>query len=258
MCRYLDTVETVTTTLLSNYVGYEETRPLLVQEIYDHDDPDLEAVLNVYRSIFKPGPTTALSEDFIQALSAAMSNDERFNYHLWGLRSSFKGKIEGMASFFTFTSAGFGGYLALTEALKGGGRLRLLLARIEAQMLKDCRDCSGWLIECEPRGQELIFEHVGFHKIAMTYRQPPMNGQPLYDLADAPILHLMYKDFGCQYSEPKLSCEKFLNAVEWIYRIVYEIEIPINSIFFQDVKNQTLAFTNGFLAFRTSKSIRLV
>jgi len=65
-----------------------------------------------------------------------------------------------------------------------------------------------------------------------------MAGMPWCDLADAPILRFMYKEFGCHYQEPKLSCEVFLNAVEWVFRVVYHIETPISSIFFQDIKQQ--------------------
>lgn len=207
MRRHLDAVDTVSITPLANYVGHDVTKPLLVQEVTGIDDPDLDAVLNVYQHTFSEGVVTALTDDFITSLSASNARDAGFNYHLWALRAAPDSAIEGMASFFTFTDAGFGGYVALTGALRGNGRLRLLLARIEEQMLKDDKNCHGWLIECEPHGQELIFEHVGFREIAVTYRQPSMAGMPLYDLADAPILRLMYKEFGCQYQEPKLSCE---------------------------------------------------
>jgi GNAT superfamily N-acetyltransferase len=252
MSRYLDSVEKVSITPLAIYVGHDVTRPLLVQEIAVIDDPDLDEILHVYKNSFSDSPVTAYTDDFINTLSKASSKTAGFNYHLWGLRSEPDRAIEGMASFFTFENAGFGGYVTLTGALKGNGRLRLLLARIEEQMLKDVKNCHGWFIECEPKGQELIFDHLGFHEIAVTYRQPPMSGQPLYDLEDAPDLRIMYKEFGCQYSEPKLRCEAFMNAIDWIFRTVYFIESPKDSVFFQDVQKQVLNFQDGFLSYRKS------
>ncbi|MEQ1638434.1 MAG: hypothetical protein ABL903_17315 [Methylococcales bacterium] len=167
-----------------------------------------------------------------------------------GLRVAADSAIEGMASFFTFEEAGFGGYVALTGALKGSGRLRLLLARIEEQMLKDGRGCQGWFIECEPKGQELIFEHLGFREVAITYRQPPMSGQPFYALADAPALRLMYKEFGCRYDKPELSCETFMNAVEWIFGAVYRLEKIKDSMFFNDIQQQIRNFEKGLIVFK--------
>ena len=252
MSRYLDSVEKVSITPLANYVGHDVTRPLLVKEVVTIDDPEFDEILQVYNNSFSDSPVTAYTDDFINLLSTENSNSAGFNYHLWGLRSAPERAIEGMASFFTFQNAGFGGYVALTGALKGNGRLRLLLARIEEQMLRDGKNCHGWYIECEPKGQELIFEHLGFHEIAINYQQPPMSGQPLYNLADSPDLRLMYKEFGCQYNEPRLSCEEFMNAVDWIFRAVYFIENPKDSVFFQDIQQQVYNFQDGFLLFKKS------
>lgn len=246
MSRYLNNVDTVSITPLANYLGHDDTKPLFVQSVTDITHPDLNGVLNVYRNSFSEGQVTAHTDDFIAALSATNSKDAGYNYHLWALRPAPESAIEGMASFFTFADAGFGGYVTLAGALKGSGRVRLLLARIEEQMLKDGKNCHGWFIECEPQGQELIFEHLGFREIAVTYRQPPLAGQAIYELADAPILRLMYKDFGCNYTEPKLDCETFLNAVESIFCIVYHVENPRNSMFFQNIQQQVLDCQEGF------------
>ncbi len=252
MARYLDDVDTVNTIPLRSYVGYDDTKPLAIEEITSIDHPDIDNALTVYHCSFSDSPVTALSDDFKNAISASSSGEELFNFHFWSLRSAPENPVEGMASFFTFPNAGFGGYLTLSGTLKGNGRLRLLLARMEELMIKDNKNASGWYIECEPHGQHLIFNHLGFREIAINYRQPPLEGQPKYDLAETPDLRLMYKDFGNNYHEPQIKRDEFLNSIEWVYRIVYKVPQPKQSLFFQDMEKQVAAFKDGFVIFRQS------
>ncbi|WP_411727910.1 hypothetical protein, partial [Methyloglobulus sp.] len=182
--------------------------------------------------------------------------DNRISTHstiiFWALRSAPGNAVEGMASFFTLPNAGFGGYLTLTGTLRGNGRLRPLLARMEEQMIKDGKAADGWYIECEPHGQERIFNHLGFREIDINYRQPPLGGQPSYGLDDTPDLRLMYKKFGNNYNDPAISYDEFLKAIEWIYRIVYHVKQPQQSLFIQDIEEQVVDCKDGLINFRSS------
>ncbi|MGZ8161977.1 MAG: GNAT family N-acetyltransferase [Methylobacter sp.] len=247
MSRYLDSVDTIDVIPLGNYVGYDDTKPMSIEAITSIDHPDLDAVLNVYRNSFAEGLVTATANDFKTAVSC--SGKEEFHYHLWALRFSSENSVEGMSSFFTFPDAGFGGYLTLTGSLHGTGRLRLLLARMEEQMIKDSKSAQGWYLECEPQGPYLIFRQLGFREVAITYRQPPLEGNFPYGLDDSPVLRLMYKDFGISYDKPVLSCDEFLTDIEWIYRVVYHIKQPQQSVFFQDIEKQVSDCQDGLISF---------
>ena len=83
---------------------------------------------------------------------------------------------------------GFDGYLALGPALRGRGYLRPVLARIEAQMVRDCRGVRGWLIECADGSTTARFTRVGFRPVPVPYRQPALGGAG----PPGPPLELLY------------------------------------------------------------------
>ncbi len=48
----------------------------------------------------------------------------------------------------------------------------------------------------------------------------------------------MYKEFGGNFEPPRIPTAVFLNALSWIFRVVYQIDEPEASEFYQDVRRQ--------------------
>src|SRR5204862_5379481 len=148
MQRDLRASAMVSTIPLTRYVGRDPARPLDVHEIAGANDADLDAALAVYQRAFPAGPTAVEPAVLRHALERRPQGSEPSAYHLWALRAKADSAVEGMASFFTLPTAGFGGYLTLDGSLRGTGRLRPLVARIEERMLRDDLDARGWYAEC--------------------------------------------------------------------------------------------------------------
>jgi GNAT superfamily N-acetyltransferase len=211
---------------LAAYVGEDAARPLQVREVESDTDPDLEATLAAYTQAFAPGPTTVTPEEFRRALAERRTRREPgATYHLWALRSAAGGPVGGMTSFFGLPGAGFGGYIALGPGLRGTGRLPLLLARIERQLVQDRLGARGWYIECERTASAIgRFRRAGFHEIAVDYRQPDLSPS-----VAGPVgvpLALLYKDFGAHYATPAVPVDDFRAALAHIYRVVYRVAAP--------------------------------
>lgn len=231
MARCLAARPAVPTMRLDAYVGRDPARPLVVTEVTGEAEPDFAAALAVYRAAFPAGAAAVEPAGFAAALRRApRSGDGR--YHLWALRREPEGPVLGMASFFAFPCAGFGGYAAFAPGLRGTGRLPLLLARIEERMRRDAPEARGWYIECETAAQAAIFRKTGFHELAIDYVQPPLPGGGTVRLA------LLYKPFGRGHEPPALGCGEFLDAVEPILRVVYDIAAPRGCPFFAGIERQ--------------------
>jgi hypothetical protein len=241
MARYLDPRDAVDLIPLDRYVGHDPARPFLVHEISTAEDEDLPALRALYRACF-PDRATAVAESAIGVGPRGVSRRcADHAYHLWALRGAASGPVAGLVSFFTLPGSGFGGYVALGPPLRGTGRLPLVLARVEAQMLRDGFGATGWYVEC---GDEAVASLVraGFYEVALAYRQPPLSpGGP------APGLHLLYKSFGRAYEAPKLEGEKLLEATRQIYRVVYAIDRPEDSDLYWNLARQVPA---GVVPFR--------
>jgi hypothetical protein len=205
---------------LPHYIGRDDERPLAICEINSGNDPDLDRVLAVYAQSF-PGRATDISPELFRDAVMAGHTDGTRRYHLWAVRSDPAQRVEGMASFFTFPEAGFGGYVTLIGSLRGTRRFPLLLARCEEQMVRDNLGAGGWYIECDPR-REAQFAGLGFHAVDCDYRQPPLPGA-VQTPESSPALRLMYKDFGRHYEPPLVARTRFLAAVRRILSIVYGI-----------------------------------
>jgi GNAT superfamily N-acetyltransferase len=222
MQRYLRARSTVETIPLARYVGRDPARPLDVHEILDANDPDLSATLGVYERAFPVGPTAVESAALRQALGRRHQASEKYAYHLWALRATAGGLVEGMTSFFTFPTAGFGGYLTLGGSLRGTSRLRPLVARIEERMLRDDLDARGWYAECRRDSPEaIVLGRVGFFEVALTYRQPRLEQTASAGAAEGAELVLLYKEFGRRYAAPRLRRDVLLESLGWVFRIVY-------------------------------------
>lgn len=240
MRRYLDAHAEVSIQSLGAYVGRDPAKPLHVREVGGPDDADAGAVLAVYRDCFPAGPAAVRPEEFTRAAHQS-------GYHLWAIRRKERGRVEGMASFFGFEAAGFGGYVALAGSLRRTGRFALLLARIEEQMRRDAAGARGLYIECDP-AKEPFFRHFGFFTVDCTYRQPPLSGREQYAVSDAPPLVLMYKDFGRNYGSPAVSVSDFLTTMRAIFRLVYDA--PEGSPFYADLEAQASSWMSKTIRFR--------
>jgi len=231
MARHLDGRAQVALVPLDHYAGYDRARPFVIREI-TAGDADLPAVRAIYEAHFRDGASAMEAAALGSEPAGASRRRDDHAYHLWALRPTPEAPVAGLASFFTLADTGFGGYIALAPPLRGTGRLPLLLARIETQMVRDRFGASGWYIEC---GDAVLatFGRVGFYEVAIPYRQPPLRpGGP------APVLHLLYKPFGRVYAPPTLSGAALLASLRRIQRVVYAIDRPEGEAVYRDLARE--------------------
>jgi len=231
---------------LARYVGHDPAAPLSVHEITG-DGQDLAGVEALYASVFPPGATVVDPTAFRRMVedNGRLAPDVR--YHLWALRERPGAPVSGMVSFFSLPGVGFGGYLALGTPLRGQGKLRSVVARVEEQMRRDNTRARGWLIECEPEGDALrIFGRLGFREIALDYRQPPLPGRG----DDAPRLALAYKAFGAVYAPADLVRDELYEAVRSVFATVYGIDTPERHPILVDLEAQIRAWPTSAVKWR--------
>ena len=148
MCEFLPDKGPVKLMSFSDYLGWgAETAHLHINEVVNASDPELNEAIKVYGQVFKHGDTAIASDDFRNAFATGgLAYRREYRYHLWTVRSNTGdcnggdrgiGPCEGMVSFLTMPSAGFGGYLGLLPSLGGRGMLPGLIARIEKRMVRD-------------------------------------------------------------------------------------------------------------------------
>jgi hypothetical protein len=231
---------------LARYVGYDPAASLSITEITGAGQ-DLASVLAVYASAFPPGATVIDPTAFRRAVACRGGLGPDVRYHLWALREAPAAPVGGMVSFFSLPGTGFGGYLVLGTPLRGRGKLRLVVARIEEQMRRDDTGARGWLIECEPEGDALrIFDRIGFREIALDYRQPPLPGHG----EEAPRLALAYKEFGAVYAPAALSRDELREAIRSVFATVYGIDAPERHPFLVDLEAQMRAWPTPAVEWR--------
>jgi hypothetical protein len=214
MAKFLEARERVELEDLNVYIGDDRAHPLEARAVRTGGDADFEPAMAVYRRAFvRPALAIPVAE-FAARLQERVAGGA---YHLWTLRAGAEAAVHGMASFFSLPAAGFGGYLALEEPLRGRGRLRGLLARIERALVGDSSTTRGWYIECEDDVVP-IFERCGFSRLALPYRQPGLaNGAP------AVALSLLYKEFGASYA-PQVRKREFVAAMGDIASVIYRLD----------------------------------
>jgi len=231
---------------LARYVGYDPAVSISVTEITGADE-DLASVLAVYASAFPPGANAIDPAAFRRAVACRGGLGPSVRYHLWALREAPGAPVGGMVSFFSLPGIGFGGYLVLGTPLRGRGKLRSVVARIEEQMRRDDTGARGWLIECEPEGDALrIFGRIGFREIALDYRQPALPGHG----EEAPRLALAYKEFGAAYAPADLSRDELREAIWSVFATVYGIEAPERHSFLVDLEAQMRAWPTPAVEWR--------
>jgi len=206
---------------LARYVGRDAPSAIAVREI-EGEGPDLDAALAVYGDAFPPGPTSLPADALRRAAAERQAEPPDVRYHLWALCDPADARVGGMASFYSLPGVGVGGYVALDASLRGRGRLRSIVARIEEQMRRDDTGARGWLIECAPGGTALtVFRRLGFREIALDYRQPPLDP----GRGEAPRLALAYKEFGAVYDDPAVDRDDVKRFIRTMFATVYAIDV---------------------------------
>jgi GNAT superfamily N-acetyltransferase len=231
MCKFLDHQGSIGLVSLSDYLGWEKQPQLYINEVLNEKDSKLGEAIAVYDQVFHGRETAIGSGEFVKAFEpGGLYYRPGFRYHLWTVSSDADGKCEGMASFLTMPSAGFGGYIGFFEPLRGTGKLRHLGARMEERMVRDGTEARGWYIECDGKKERNIFLKLGFRELDVNYWQPSLPGRDIPAL-DHP-LHLLYKPFGRVYPEmgpPKIESSQFLQAMWEIHESIYDIANPRES-----------------------------
>jgi len=246
---------------LQHYVGHDPQREFEIREIDGKDERAapagtgvaFEAAIALVRTAIPIPGHVASPEHFAAALAASRIGGPR--YHLWALRAPGADAIEGMASFFTLHFAGFGGYLVLAGALRGRGLLPLMLARIEAQMMRDGTEAEGWFIEC---GEDTarVFRRAGFAEVPLEYRPPPVGDRAArHALEPGPErLHLLFKPFGMPRPVCHLRASFVLHALEEILRDVYGIAAPPRHASYRLARNTLAATADGEVVLRGGRN----
>jgi hypothetical protein len=226
---------------LGEYVGADGRNPRLrIEEVTGPDDPEFTAATEVYSAVFTD-PATAISPaEFRRTLGRnGILEPSGCHHHMWSIYRPGATRCEGMASFFTLPSAGFGGYLGLIPPLRGAGQLGYLQARIERQMVEDATGARGLYVECAGQLERDIFvkPRFGFHELDVPYTQPAAAGM---SALAAERLHLLYKPFGRVYEQPELSTTDFLDAMREIITVVYGVQVADSSQTYRQLQ-QSLA-----------------
>lgn len=248
MVAFLDERPEVPVLRLDSYIGCDTCKPIHIRDVTNPTETDFAAVISIYQKAFPPSLLTVEPQKFAQALTLMKQLDRTsFHYHLWAIRATAEAKVEGMASFFAFPAAGFGGYVAFTGSLRGTWRLRSLLARLEQQMLQDlaASKAEGWYIETDLARKPSLLLRLGFFEVDVDYEQPP--------LAEGQVssrIRLCYKPFGRVYGKPKVKRGEFLDAVGQLFQIVYGIDSPRQHPSYHKLEMQVALFSDGWVRFR--------
>jgi GNAT superfamily N-acetyltransferase len=225
MAGWLSARSSVALEPLRAYIGEDPVRSVDIHEIGDPSDPGFDSAMKLYAASFHNADTMVTAADFRELLG--VPNQERaFAYHLWSLRRPGAQITDGIASFFTFPAAGFGGYIAFAPALRGMGALRQVIARVERAMIADDAGATGWYIECADNRVAAIFKAHGFFELDLDYVQPPLGVRSESAGTLGPKLCLLYKAFGARYEPPVLTPAGVKAAMRDVFRYVYGVKQP--------------------------------
>lgn len=225
MKESLSKLSTVRIEPLSVYVGRNPARPLTAKPIKTPADPDFKIATDLYARAFPPGPTVIDVRMFAQALKWAEGAD--WHYHLWALAEAPGRPIAGMISFFVMPQFGFGGYMALESPLRGTGRARIAMKRVEEQIIRDEPEALRQYIECVPNShEEGVFKALGFYPVPVRYYQPQIFDEKGFGSGRGPQITALTKRLGCDYGDAALSSEEFLRDLKVWLATVYRIADP--------------------------------
>jgi hypothetical protein len=214
---------------LSVYTGYDPERPLTVIPVESNDDPNFQRAVDLYSQSFAPGPTIIDAEMFRHALHWFDGRDD-VHYHLWVVANAPDELPFGMTSFFVMPRFGFGGYLAFDESMRGGGRARIVLKRVEEQIIRDAPNARRHYIECAPHStEEAIFRSLGFRAVPMRYIQPATIDEEHFGSEGGPEITLLDKPLGSDYGRSSVDAERLLEDLKVWLAEVYRMTDPESS-----------------------------
>ena len=233
MAAFLGSRRRISLCPLQHYIGHDPTREFEIAEVLGKanafpgnapnpsGEADFVAAIELAREAIPVPGRVASPEQFSAAMKANHAGGAA--YHLWALRAPAAETIEGMASFFTLATSGFGGYIVLVGSLRGRGLLPLVVRRIEHQMMLDATKAEGWFIECGSESVN-VFRRAGFAEVPLEYR-PPAVGE---SRASSPPerLFLLYKPFGVAHWPLRLSRSFVLGTLQEILHDVYGVAAP--------------------------------
>jgi GNAT superfamily N-acetyltransferase len=230
MAAYLDGVEQVPMEALAAYVGRDTSLPLAVRPLLSGEDADYAAMADVYRRAFPAGPTAVDPQAFAAGLRRMQARTDT-RYHLWALAETDSAPVHGMAAFFSTRRFGFGGYLILEPPLRGRGLARVLVKRMEEQMIRDAPKAREWYVECDIGStQERVFASLGFEPVPVRYFQPPLVDSPEGRAAKlGPELTLMRKGFGASFTKWQFEPTEFAAVLHILLGDIYRLPEPEKS-----------------------------
>jgi GNAT superfamily N-acetyltransferase len=222
---------------LDEYIGEPSEQRLVIKEVVDAEDPALDDAVAVYATVFTDPAEAVPAASLRGSVSRRAGPSAGCVHHLWAVYGESGQPCEGMASFFTLPSSGFGGYVALTGSVRGQGLLGPLLRMMERRMVRDDPSNAGWYIECGEHTDRAKFARYGFRTLAVDYHQPLIPRSASAESAGL-ALHLLYKPFGRVYGDGSLRSADLLAAVGDILRSVYDVEQPLAHPSYQSIASQ--------------------
>jgi GNAT superfamily N-acetyltransferase len=233
MKQFLSGLAAVRIEPLSVYIGRDPEKPLSIKPIKSATDPDFKIATDLYARVFPPGPTVIDVRMFESVLEWA-AGAVNWHYHLWGLAAGPQQPIAGMISFFVMPHFGFGGYMALEPPLRGTGRARVAMKRVEEQIIRDEPEAQRHYIECVTNSaEEAVFRGLGFYPVPVRYFQPPTVDAQRFGSGRGPQITALTKRLGCDYGDTTLSPEDFLEDLKVWLAEIYRIADPETSETFQ-------------------------
>jgi GNAT superfamily N-acetyltransferase len=225
MKQHLSRLSAVRIEPLSVYIGRDPARPLVARPVKSPADPDFKTAVDLYARAFPPGPTAIDVRMFEEAFKWA--EGAAWRYHLWALAEAPDRPIAGMISFFAMPRFGFGGYMALEPPLRGTGRARIAVKRVEEQIIRDQPQAQRQYIECAPNShEEAVFKALGFHPVPVRYYQPPIFDEAGFGPGRGPQITALTKRLGCDYGDSAISSQDFLRDLKVWLAAVYRIDDP--------------------------------
>jgi GNAT superfamily N-acetyltransferase len=226
MKQFVSKLAAVRVEPLSVYVGRDPAKPLTVKPIRSAADPDFKIATDLYARVFPSGPTVVDARMFEYALEwAAAAKD--WHYHLWALTTAPDRLIAGMISFFVMPLFAFGGYMALEPPLRGTGRARVAMKRVEEQIIRDEPEAQIHYIECVPNSpEEAVFRRLGFRPLPVRYYQPPTVDDQRFGSGRGPLITALSKRLGTDYGDRPLTSQEFLRDLKVWLAEVYRIADP--------------------------------
>jgi GNAT superfamily N-acetyltransferase len=229
MQRFLAAAPAIRIEPLAVYVGRDPERPVTVVPVENDRDPNFRRAVELYTKAFPPGPTVIDTEMFRSALQWFADRDD-VHYHLWALANAPHEQPFGMTSFFVMPRFGFGGYLAFDESMRGGGRARIVIKRVEEQIIRDASGARVHYIECAPHStEESIFCSLGFQPVPMRYIQPATVDEEHFGSEGGPEITLLQKTLGSDDGRSAFDPDRLLEDLKVWLTEVYRIAHPESS-----------------------------